>query len=189
MKVIGVACSPRVKGNTEILVQEVLNSAQAAGAGVELVTIAGRNISPCDGCESCRTNSQCAIKDDMQELYTKLQEADGIVFGSPVYFWNMTAQAKAVVDRTYAIYFPQKNIRKLQNKVGGIAIVGRRAGCGNALAAFNNFFALHGILMAGRALGYADKEGDIRQDRRALDEAQALGKNMVALIKALSSAK
>jgi multimeric flavodoxin WrbA len=95
MKVLGVVCSPRKGGNTEVMVQEALAGAQACGAETELVTVWDKDIKPCDGCLSCEKTGACHIKDDVQEIYARLLEADGIVWGTPVYFFSVTAQAKA----------------------------------------------------------------------------------------------
>ena len=91
MKVIGIVSSPRKGGNTEILVREALKAAREAGAETELVSVAKKSISPCDGCGACEKNGICKIKDDMQVIYQQLESADGIVFGTPVYFLNVTA--------------------------------------------------------------------------------------------------
>ena len=69
IKVLGICCSPRLHGNTEILVQESLAKAQGVGAEIELVRLAGKTIAPCDGCLSCRQTKVCRIKDDMQDIY------------------------------------------------------------------------------------------------------------------------
>ena len=121
MKILGLSCSPRKNGNTEILLGEALLGASQKGAEVELYSLAGKNIGPCDGCRACGEKGICKIKDDMQEVYVKLLEADGIIFGTPVYFYNMTAQAKAVIDRTIALNNPK---RSLANKIGGVVVTG-----------------------------------------------------------------
>ena len=108
MKILAVSCSPRKQGNTEILLNEALEGAKAEGAEVELYRVSGKNIQPCDGCWSCMKEGQCHIKDDMQELYEKLLAADGIIFGTPIYFYNMTAQAKTLLDRTLCPQPPQE---------------------------------------------------------------------------------
>ena len=103
MKVLGIVCSPRKGGNTEILVKEALEAARQAGADTELVLVADRNISPCDGCGTCEENGVCKIKDDMQDIYKQLEIASGVILGTPVYFMNVSAQAKAIIDRTYGL--------------------------------------------------------------------------------------
>ena len=161
MKVLGIVCSPRKGGNTEILVSEALASAKDSGAEVELVTIADKNIAPCDGCESCDKTSKCRINDDMQEIYSKLLECDGIVFGTPVYFWGVTAQAKALIDRTFVF----RKGRELRNKVGGVVVVARRTGAGPAFSTFLNFFNIQRMISAGGAIGYGKQES-IRPEER-----------------------
>ena len=201
MKVLGIVCSPRRGGNTEILVSEALASAKDSGAEVELVIIADKNIAPCDGCESCSKTAKCRINDDMQEIYSKLLECDGIVFGTPVYFWSVTAQAKALIDRTYVF----RKGRELRNKVAGVVVVDRRTGGSPAFSDFINFFNIQRMISAGGAVGYGNQEsisseergggaiayggkkGEVRQDRQGMAEAQALGKAMARAIKTLQT--
>ncbi|MFC2060339.1 flavodoxin family protein [Chloroflexota bacterium] len=107
---LGIVCSGRKEGNTEILVKEALASAQEAGAQTELVLVAGKDISPCNGCCSCRQTDVCHIQDDMQSIYEQLETVDAIIFGSPVYFHSVSAQAKAIMDRTYLFLKDKKYI-------------------------------------------------------------------------------
>ena len=85
MKILAVSCSPRKNGNTMAMLEKALEAARGDGAEVELYSVADKDIRPCDGCWYCRDKNQCHIKDDMQELYDKLVEADGIIFGTPIY--------------------------------------------------------------------------------------------------------
>lgn len=117
MKILGVSCSPRKKGNTVILLEEIVRGAAEHGANIDLFSVSGKDIRGCDGCYSCITKGECHIQDDMQLLYEKLIVADDIVFGSPIYIYGMTAQAKAIMDRTFALNQPDKS---LANKVGGV---------------------------------------------------------------------
>ncbi len=197
MKILGIVGSPSKEGNTEILVAESPAAAQEAGAEVEMLTIADKNIAPCDGCESCRVTRKCKINDDMQEIYAKLSAADGIIFGTPVYFWTVTAQMKALMDRTYS-YLPG---RRLRNKVAGMIVVARRTGTSTTFSTLYNFINLHRMIPASNALAlageeemepegrgggaivYGSKKGDARQDKMGMDEARALGRTVVKAIK------
>ncbi|MDO8472723.1 MAG: flavodoxin family protein [Dehalococcoidia bacterium] len=197
MKVLGIVCSPRKKGNTEVLVKEALDSARSLGAETEVVRVSDISITPCDGCGSCLTTAKCKIKDDMQGVYARLLASDGIIFGSPVYFWDVTAQAKIIIDRTYAF----RRERLLRNKVAGAVIVGRTAGLSSAFTTFNNFFNLQRMIPArsigprtaeelagergGLAIAYANKRGDVSKDNKAMAEARALGRAVVETITAL----
>lgn len=103
MKVLGFVGSPRARGNTAALVTRALDGAQEAGAEVELVHLPDLSISGCKGCKYCKTHETCRIDDDMQALYLKIQGADRFIFGTPVYFAQMTGQMKLFIDRLYAL--------------------------------------------------------------------------------------
>ena len=183
MKILGIVCSPRLHGNTEMMVQEALAKAQEKGAETELVTLAGKTIFPCDACRSCHKTGKCHIKDDMQGIYAKLLEADGIIFGTPVYFWSASAQAKALIDRTY-VFSPQ---RKLRNKAAGVVVTTARMGSTSAVAVFNGFFAIQKMLMVGRAIGFSGEEGysdkeAVKNDKHGTEQAEVLGETMVEFI-------
>jgi len=179
MKILGIVCSPRTHGNTEILVQASLAKAQEEGAEIELVPLAGKTIAPCDACYSCRKTGKCHIKDDMQDIYTKLLEADGIIFGTPVYYWSVSAQAKVLIDRTFL--FSAKH--ELRNKAAGVVVTLERLGATSALAVFNSFFTLQQMIMVGRAIGIGGIEKEeVKKDERGMTEAESLGETIVKYI-------
>jgi len=185
LKILGIVCSPRKAGNTEILVQEALAGAKETGANVELLRISNMNIAPCDGCETCHKSGECRIKDDMQKIYKKILTADGIILGSPVYFWSVSSQAKTLMDRTYALRYPH---HKLKNKVGGAIVATGRRGSVNALSTINNFFLGHDMLATGLGIsGYGTNKGEVKQDKRAMQGARSLGKQVTQLIKAIKT--
>lgn len=144
MKVLGISCSLRKGSNTEILVEEALVGAREVGAEAELLSLIGKEIKPCDGCFSCEKTGKCHIKDDMQPIYEKLLEADGIIIGTPVYFWFMAGQTKVLLDRTIALEYP--NLRLAQTKVGGIITVAARTGLMNTVSALYTYFAASHML-------------------------------------------
>jgi multimeric flavodoxin WrbA len=104
MKVLGIFGSPRKGGNTELLLEEALKGAEAEGAEVERLRITDYNIIPCKGCLACYNKGDCIILDDMQKIYPKLTEADIIILASPIFFYNVTAWAKALIDRCQALW-------------------------------------------------------------------------------------
>lgn len=99
MKVIGLIGSPRSGGNTERLVQQILAGAAERGADTRSYSLATMKIAGCQGCYACKTDGKCVQQDDMQTLYTEIDQADVVVFGTPLYMGQMTSQAKAFVDR------------------------------------------------------------------------------------------
>ena len=185
MRILGIVCSPRKGGNTEILVQQVLAIAKDLGADSELDFIADKNIAPCDGCESCIVTGKCKVKDDMQGIYPKLMESDGIVFGTPVYYWGMTAQAKTLIDRTFIF----RTDRPLKNKIAGLVIVARQRGISQTFSALTNYCYIQKMYVAGGVAAYADKKGDVRQNKEAIDEAKELGRNIFQAIQRTGKAK
>lgn len=178
MKVLCILCSPRKGGNTEILAREALTSAKDCGAETELLTVWDKDIKPCDGCYSCAKTGKCHIKDDMQEIYLKLLNADGIIWGTPVYFFDVTAQAKIIIDRLYVLYTHSK----LTNKVGGVISVASSLGHLGVFNLFNSFFSVNHMLSTDFVSGYAREKGDIRKDKHAMKASRELGRQIVLMI-------
>lgn len=99
-KVLVLSGSPRKGGNSDLLCDQFAKGAKEAGHMVEKIRVCEKKIAPCLGCYYCQTHKdQCAIKDDMPALVDKIQAADVVVLASPVYFYSINAQLKAVIDR------------------------------------------------------------------------------------------
>ena len=179
MKILGLSCSPRKKGNTVTLLEKMLQGAAEHGANTELFTISGKDIRGCDSCYSCFTKGECHIKDDMQPLYIKLLESDGIVFGSPVYTYGMTAQAKAIIDRIFALNQPGKS---LANKVCGVIVVAGSIGLIDVLKDYYFFITVQRMLPANFVAAYATEKGDAAQLEKGMTAAFNLGKEVVQLV-------
>ena len=101
-KVLILSGSPRKEGNSDILCNEFMRGATEAGNQLEKIRIAEKNIGFCRACYFCKDTGVCAIKDDMAEVLQKMIEADVLVLASPVYFYSVDAQLKALIDRTVA---------------------------------------------------------------------------------------
>ena len=105
MLVIGLQGSPQKNGNTSFLLSSFMKEADRIGACTKIIEIAEKNILPCKGCGYCEKNGSCFIKDDMSgEIYQLLWEADMVVIATPIFFYNATAQLKAVIDRSQALW-------------------------------------------------------------------------------------
>lgn len=180
MKVLGIVCSPRKGGNTEIMMEVALAGARSSGAETELWTTAGKDLKPCDACGTCRKrDSECHIKDDMQGLYPKVLATDGLIFGSPSYFMSVTAQAKIVIDRMYSLY----NQYVLPGKVAGIISVAGSSGHDGIRTLFMNFIQSCHMFPADTIYGFASEKGEVRKDDYAIKSSEELGKQLVSLIK------
>ena len=101
MRITVLIGSPRKGGNTETLADALIAGAEAAGAQVTRYSLRGKKIAPCVNCDYCQTHDRCAVADDMTEVYELLLRTDALVFATPVYFYNMSAQLKALIDRLY----------------------------------------------------------------------------------------
>lgn len=189
MKVLGIVCSPRKGGNTEILMREALKAVEEAGGKSELRLMADMDIAPCDACGVCWETSVCKIDDDMQEVYDLLLKSDGVIIGTPVYFINVSAQAKALIDRTYALL----RSGKLRGKVAGALVAVRRVGGGQVLSLMYSYFAAQRMVIAGGGIGYGREKGEVKEGTggspvfTALEEARALGKSVVRMIERLDA--
>lgn len=98
-KVLILSASPRKKGNSDILCHEVMRGAEDAGHQVEMITLYDKDIRFCRACYACFESGRCVIKDDMEEILTKIQAADVIVVATPTYFLTMYGILKTVIDR------------------------------------------------------------------------------------------
>ncbi len=111
MKVLGVFGSPRRGGNTEALLKEFLRGCRDARAEAEEIYLRDLKITPCLEIYACRKDGKCPIRDDMQNLYGKIVDADLLALASPVFFYSVSAQAKAFIDRCQA-FWAQKYLLK-----------------------------------------------------------------------------
>lgn len=111
IKVLGLAGSPNINGNTAKLVNAILDGAAENGADKVVYNLASLDIKGCDACRRCQESGCYLIDDDMQEIYEEIQTADAVVLGSPVYMWQMTAQTKLFVDRLTAFLRPNFSSR------------------------------------------------------------------------------
>jgi len=175
MKILGLSCSPRKGGNTVILLEEALSGAQQEGAETELFSVSGKDIRPCDGCYACRTG-KCHIKDDMQPLYDKMVEADGIIFGTPIYYYSMTGQAKIIIDRMLALE------RRLANKVGGVIVVAGSIGIISPAKDIYFAMVMKKMVPASLVAVYGFNKDDVRAMKRGMQAAHDLGREMVQIV-------
>jgi multimeric flavodoxin WrbA len=116
MKAVGFVGSPRKGGNTEILVNEILAGASEKGAQTTVYNVTELNIKGCKACYSCHDHAGCILKDDMQRLYGEIAKADAVVFGSPVYMWQMSGQMKIFIDRLLPFLNPAYSLKDGKRK-------------------------------------------------------------------------
>jgi multimeric flavodoxin WrbA len=179
-KILVLQGSPRKKGNSNLLSNQIAEGAQNAGAAVETIYLHGLEIAPCQACEGCQKPDAegCVIKDDMQTLYPKIADADALVLASPVYWFTMSAQLKLCLDRFYA--FGADDYRALSGKKVAVAMSYGDAdpfgsGCVNALRSFQDITRFVGSEIVGMVYGTADKAGEIQENTELMTNARELG--------------
>jgi len=187
MLVLGLQGSPRIKGNTNILLSAFLAEAERLGARIQYVDVARKNISPCQECGVCEEKGFCPVDDDMQEIYPLLFQADIIVMATPIFFYGPTAQMKAVIDRSQVLW-ARRYIRRLTDpgrhwRRGFLLAVGATKGKnlfeGVSLTA-KYFFDAVGAGFEG-SLTYRQIEGagDITKHATALADAEKRARILV----------
>lgn len=189
MKVLALSGSPRRKGNTETLLRAVLRGAEAAGGEIEVVRLYDLRIQPCIGCGGCDKTGECVLEDDMQELYPKILAAQRVILASPIYFYGITAQAKAFVDRCQALW----NRKRLQKEKGEWRKDLSRKGFLLAVSATHGEKVFDGAILTARyafdAMGMEyggdflvkGMEGreDMAKDQATLARAEQAGRNFM----------
>jgi len=189
---LAICGSARQNGNTAFLLRQVLAGAQRAGAATELVFASELDLKGCLGCDGCKAPraKQCVVQDDMQYLYRKLAHADLWVFGTPVYWFHVSAHLKAVIDRLYALFsFDGDYHCRLTGTRRGVAVVVQEAETdeeAREVAAYlEKVMWAAGAQTAGSLVGAGLRAAGAAESREDLvEEAQALGKAAVEELQA-----
>jgi multimeric flavodoxin WrbA len=187
MKILGIMGSPRKRGNTDLLLDEALRGVRSQGAEVEKLMVGELEISPCREIYGCLRDGNCVIDDDMQQLYVKLTEADHIILASPMFFYGLTSQVKAIIDRCQALWVRKhvlKQIPPRTTKRKGIfisvgATKGKRLFDGAILTIRYFFDAVDVEYSAELLIRGVEKRGEIKTHPTALSEAFRIGQGLV----------
>lgn len=177
MDITAVVGSMRANGNSEMLTDLVLDSAKAEGADVTKIVLRDDLIKGCEGCEYCREKGSCKNTDSLLNVLNLMKVSDGILFASPVYFWSVSSQIKALLDRSYSLLHK----RQLKGKIAGFIVVARRGGASEAFSLLNNFANKHRMHVAGGVIAYGKEKGEVLKDIEGVKDAEKLGKIMVNL--------
>lgn len=190
MKVVAFNGSPRRKGNTEILINEVFKILNTEGIETEMIQLGNKSVHGCTACVKCKEiqNGKCHIKNDhLNYCIEKMIEADGIIIGSPVYFADVTAEVKALID--VAGYVTRANGHLLKQKVGAGVIAVRRGGALHAFETINNFFLINQMIVPGSSywnFAVGRDPGDVLNDDEGMQTIRTLGENMAWLLKKIN---
>jgi multimeric flavodoxin WrbA len=187
MKAIGINCSPRKGGNTEILIKEVLNVLEENGIKTEFIQLGGKKVAGCIACMKCRKAKDGRCHQDnvvLNKFIEKMVEADAIIIGSPTYFSDISAEAKALID--VAGYSLRGAGNPLKKKIGAAVISVRRAGAIHAFDSINHFFLINEMIIPGSSywnIGIGREKGEVLKDEEGMQVMKTLGENIAWLLK------
>ncbi|MBN2453440.1 MAG: flavodoxin family protein [Candidatus Omnitrophica bacterium] len=189
MNVVGISGSPRRHGSTETLLDRLLEGAVSAGADVEKIVLNELTFRPCQECGGCDRTGACVIKDDMEFIYRRIEDADGIVVASPVFFANVSAQTKMMIDRfqcAWVAKYALKKERRTKKQKGifiSVSAAHRKDFFDSSKLVVKSFFATLDIEYAGELLcGGITNKSDIDSNEKLLKSAFELGKSFLVKI-------
>ena len=187
IKVLGINCSPRKVGNTEILIKEVFKPIEKAGFMTEFFQLGGKKVNGCIACMKCRkkADGKCHQKNEViNEVIEKMLKADAIIIGSPVYNADLSADAKALIEvSSYALHGAGS---PLKHKIGAAVIAVRRAGAIHAFDSLNHFFLINEMIVPGSTywnIGIGREKGEVLKDKEGMKTMKDLGENIAWLLK------
>ena len=185
MMVLGIMGSPRLGGNTDLLMDEALKGARSQGAFAEKIVVDELDIAPCREICGCMRDGRCVIRDDMDDVYRSLEEADALIVGSPIFFYGLPSQLKALVDRCQALW-ARKYVLKQETarpgRKGAFIAVGATKGAdlfdGSKLT-MKYFFDAMGMDYAEELfIRSVDQKGEVKKHPTAMKDAYELGKRL-----------
>ena len=185
MKAVAFNGSSRKGGNTELLLGEVLKVLEDNGISTELIRVGGKDVRGCIACMKCRKkgDGQCHQENEfLNKCIKKMLKADIIIIGSPVYFSDVTAETKALID--IAGYSMRGAGNPLKRKIGAAVIAVRRTGAMHALDTINHFFLINEMIIPGSSywnIGIGREKGDVLNDEEGIKTMKKLGENIAWL--------
>ena len=187
MKVLVLNGSPHVHGCTARALDEAIAALNAEGVETELLQVGSKKLGGCLACGFCHESGKCIQNDLVNEAAAKLQEADGLLVGSPVYYASPNGTLISFLDR---LFFSSEG--RLAGKVGAAVVSCRRGGAASAFDVLNKYFTIAGMPVASSTYwnsvhGYT--AGDVEKDREGLQTMRNLGRGMAFLIKSIAAGK
>ncbi len=177
MKTLGLVGSPRKESNTDLLVSAILEKEKKNKHTTEKVYLYNLDIAPCIDCKACKKgNYQCALNDDMQTLYPKLQEADVVVFGTPLYWYGPSAKMKLLVDRLR----PYIASKRLKGKKAVLVVPSEEGAdaCNHTVGMFNLSFKYLEMDLKSVLLPKASERAEVKTQPETLHQALMIGKHL-----------
>lgn len=187
MKVLMLNGSPRAEGNTYTALREMERIFQAEGIETEILHIGHKDIRGCIGCRKCKETGKCVFDDIVNETAVKLEECDGLVVGSPVYYASANATLVAFLTRLFYSTRFDKSM-----KVGAAVASARRGGLTATYDELNKFFAISGMPIASGQYWngvHGSLPGEASRDGEGMQMMRTLARNMAFLMKSIALGK
>lgn len=190
MKVVAFNGSARLDGNTAILLKTALGELERDGIQTELIQLAKEQLPGCGACYRCfkQKDERCSVDTDpVNDYIAKMAAADGILLGSPVYFADITANMKALIERCGMV--ARANGDLYQRKIGAGVVAVRRGGAIHAFNSLNHFFTIGQMVIVGSSywnIGIGRDPGTVSSDEEGIKTMQRLGQNMAWVLKKLA---
>ena len=180
MYALAINGSPRKDGNTAVLLQNVLSPLDQAGWDTELIQVGGKDIRGCIACYQCFENKdkRCAVTTDIfNDIMDKMVQADALILGSPTYFTDVSAELKAVIDRSGLV--SQANDVLFQGKIGAAVAAVRRGGATHVFDTINHMYLMSQMIVPGSTywnIGIGFDKQDVLQDEEGMTNVRHLGR-------------
>lgn len=189
IQVLGISTSPRIKGNSDLLLRRALAGAESAGASTEYLHLPDYKVSPCIECNACYKTGTCMVQDDYQQILKKILNADRIIFATPIFFMTVCAQAKMLIDRCQCLWAhkyilkkgpitPERDRRAMVIAVGGSRSKKQFESIRLTMKSYFDSLQVH--YAANLFVNKIDAPGDIEKHPSALNEAYRLGSILAA---------
>jgi len=184
LKILGIMGSPRIRGNSDLLLDEALKGAQSQGAEAEKIIVDKLQIAPCREYYGCLKDGNCVIRDDMDDLYPKILDADVVIIASPIFFYTVSAQLMLLISRCQALWARKYVLKNMDIplKKGAFIAVGATKGKklfdGPKLTIKYFFQAINAEYTEELLIRDVDKRGEIKEHPTALADAYVIGKKL-----------
>jgi multimeric flavodoxin WrbA len=186
MKVVLINGSPHANGTTARALSEVASSLNKNGIETEIITVGDKEVVGCNVCCYCVEHGKCVKDDIVNEVIEKIEHADGVVVGSPVYFASLNGTLKSLLDR---VFFAKKSFA---NKPAAAVAVARRAGTTSTIDIINKYFTINNMPVISSCywnLVFGSNGEQAQEDLEGMQTMRTLGENMAWIIKCINAGK
>ncbi len=188
-KILLVNGSPNEHGCTATALGEIADTLQKNGVEAEILWLGKKPMTDCIACFNCQTNGKCVFSDQVNEIGSRIDEYDGFVFGSPVYYGGPTGRLTSFMDR---LFFSIPDEKKFAGKLAASVVSCRRGGATSAFERLNQYYLMENMIVVGSQYWnqvHGFTPDDVRKDEEGLQTMRTLGQNMAWVLKSIETGK